>query len=748
LSITSKDKLSATIGGFRNPRFVPYGDNGATVPGFPNTDQTNNYFANIAYTRTFSPALLNEFRVTVQRHNVSFGTPAVKLPTSSQLGYGIASDLPNGPPLMSFDNGLGFGLSPQGPAFEIGTTYAYTDALTWVRGRNTWKFGGGLSAYQNNTLYDFYGNGNFFFLGPYSEGGIGTGNSLADFLVGIPNNFFEGPNARNNIRSKAVYGFAQDEWRASKNFTVTLGVRYEYSSPKLDTQGRTFSIVPGLQSTKFPNAPLGLVFPGDPGAPRGVNFPDKDNFGPRFGFAWDPWGNGKTSIRGGIGIFYDVLKGEDNLQFNGAPPFYSEPFASYVPLGPYTTTGATYYSQPWTSAGFPGNPFPSTPPTATSAFNLATGNSLPFGGGGIYFVNPHLHTPYTYQYNLSVQHELVKNLTAEVNYVGSSSKGLTSLEDVNPFILSTVNGPNPTRVLNVNQSAAFTGFCGPLGGPTDCPFSSSLEFNNISFATFNSLEASLTKQLGESRFLGTTYFTLGYTYGHSIDNTSGFRNRTSQVPYYYPFTFRGSSDFDLTNRVTFSGGWDLPFDRAWASGPKRLLKGWSLYPILSWRTGFPLSINAGESADPTLPGSSGAGDGYVANAVFAPGFNRISILNPKTNGNEYFNPAEFFCTVSPGVTAPCQPTLSQNNGYGLPRNFFRGPGRTNLDLALAKATDITERFKAEFRVEAFNVFNHTEFDNPVTNVNSAIFGQITDTDIGIGGAHTERILQLALRVSF
>ena len=761
--LTQKDKLSVTIGGFRNPQFVPFGDNGANVIGFPNTDRTNNYFANIAYTRTFSTNLLNEFRVTAQRHNVGFGQPAVNLPTSSQLGYGIASDFPNGPPLMQFDNGLSLGLSPQGPAFEVGTTYAFADTLTWVKNRNTWKFGGGFSEYQNNTVYDFYGDGNFFFLGPYSEGGIGTGNSLADFLVGIPNNFFEGPNAHNNIRSKAVYGFLQDEWRATNKFTLTLGIRYEYSTPKLDTQGRTFSIVPGDQSTRFPNAPLGLVFPGDKGAPSGVNLPDKDNFAPRIGFAWDPRGNGKTSIRGGVGLFYDVLKGEDNLQFNGAPPFYSEPFAVYpcpaanvdpttflctngVPT--YPSGAFQFYAQPWTTAGFTGNPFPSTPPTASSAFNIATGNSLPFGGGGIYFVNPHLHTPYTYQYNFSVQREVSHNLTAELNYVGSSSKGLTSLEDINPFILSTVSGANPTRLLNANQNASLTGFCVPLGGPTDCPISSALEFSNVSFANFNSLEASLTKQLGDSHFFGTTYFTLAYTYGHSIDNSSGFRNRTSQVPYYNPSQFRGSSDFDLTNRITFSGGWDLPFDKAWSSGPKRLTKTWSLYPILSWRTGFPLSINGEESSNPTLPGSSGAGDGYIANAVFAPGFNNISILNPKTatsctnpntgaveTGNLYFNCAAF---VPPTV------------GYGLRRNFFRGPGRTNLDLALAKTTAITERLNAEFRLEAFNIFNHPEFANPDTNIDDLTFGQITTTDFGAGQrlVHTERILQLALRLTF
>jgi hypothetical protein len=758
-AITSKDKLSFTVGGYRSPQIQPFGrDNyqySAVVAGFASANQINNYFSNLTYTRTFSSSLLNEFRITAQRHNTLGDQPTAKLPSASALGFGIVSDLETGPPLMEFDNGLAFGADQAGPAHEAGTTYAYADALTWVKGANTWKFGGGFSAFQNNTLYDFFGDGNYTFIGPYSQGGIGSGNSLADFLLGIPNNFFQGPNARSNIRSKASYGFAQDEWHARKSLTLTLGLRYEYSTPKLDTQGRSFSIVPGDQSTRFPNAPLGLVFPGDAGAPKGVNFPDKTNFAPRVGFAWDPWNNGKTSFRGGIGIFYDVLKGEDNLQFNGAPPFYAEQFAGYSCLqtlqsdgvtcgpGPGYSTAPTYYSQPWTSGGFPGNPFPSTPPTANTAF--AGGQGLPFGGGGIYFVDPHLRTPYTYQYNLSLQHELTGTMTAEVNYVGSSSKGLTALQDVNPMVRGTTN-----RVLNVNQSPAFNDLCANVlfSDTSDCPLSNALEFRNIVFANYNSLEASLTKRVGDSR-IGTTYFTLGYTYGHSIDNASGFRNRDSQVPAYVPEVFRSSSDFDIRHRITFSGGWDLPFDRMWATGPKRLVQGWSLYPIFTWRTGFPLSINTGISLDPTIPGPSGAGDANLVNAVFASGFNNISLMNAKNQtvfngaaGNYYFNPDAFLC----GPNAPCVPA----SGYGSPRNFFRGPGRTNLDLALAKTTAITERINAEFRIEAFNIFNHAELANPDTNPNSNTFGAITSTDFGTGlnALHTERILQLALRITF
>jgi hypothetical protein len=735
-AMTERDKLAVTLGGFRESILDPFSTNTnlsfATVPGFPETSTNHNYFANFTYTRTFSPTFLNEFRFTTQRNNSLSNSPvasaAAALPSDTQLNIAITPDKPTGPPNILFDNGFALGFSEQGPTTLVNNTFAYTDTATWVRGHNTWKFGGGFSAYQNNTVFDFVGNGEFDFNG---VDGIGTGNTFADFLVGIPGSYFQNANAASNIRSKAVNVFLQDEWKVRHNLTLSLGLRYEYSSPKLDTEGRSFSVIPGLQSTVFPNAPLGMVFPGDAGAPRGVNFPNKNNWGPRFGFAWDPWGNGKTSIRGGAGIFYDVLKGEDNLQFNGQPPFFGAAGLFFNPLPGNPSSDVPYFSDPFGSLSTT-NPFPSTPPPSNIDF-VASGFLPINSSAAVFLVNPHLHTPYAYQYNLSIQHELAKTLVAEVNYVGNSSKGLTALKDVNPFVLGT-----GSRVLNAatQPNPEIASFCaGDLG---ECPYAALPEFQNVGFANYNSLEASLTKQVGDSRF-GTTYFTFAYTYGKSIDTSSGFQNRNSQVPFFNIQQFRAPSDSDITHRITFSGGWDLPFDRAWSSGPKRLTKGWSLYPIFSWRTGFPLDIPArfADRFDPTVPGPSGAGDPGLANAVFVPGVTKIQFLNPKASdpnnpGNFYFNPGDF--SNDPTLYTAATP-------YGLPRNFFRGPGRTNLDLALAKTTPITEHVSAEFRLEAFNIFNHTEFANPDTNINSGTFGQETTT-------FDPRILQVAVRLMF
>ncbi len=761
LNLNSKDRLTFTVGVNRTPSTNPFPF--ANVPGFPSSTVANYYFGNIGYTRVFSPTLLNEFHFVAHRSNFLSDTPGNHLPTGPQLGIGITPDLATGPTNIYFDNGFQIGPSENGPTRYVENTFSWSDGLTWTRGKHNWKFGAGFSPYQENLSYAFIVNGEFDF---YTGTGTGTGNDYADFLLGVPDYYLQSALAPSNIRTKSTYVFGQDEWHARKNLVLTLGLRYEYNTPKSDTQGRSFSVIPGLQSQRFVNAPPGLVFPGDPGAPTGTNFPDKKNFAPRVGFAWDPSGSGKTSVRGGFGVFYDILKGEDNLQFNGQAPFVSDAGFYFNNVGPGQTGPVGYLSDPFGSAGVT-NPFPSRPPAPSVDFTpfLPINNT-----GAVYLVDPHLRTPYVYQYNLSLQRNLFADTILEANYVGSSSHGLTSLKDINPTILGST-------------SRTLDGTCPVQYQSTGC-FGQLPEFQNTSNANYNAFEASLQRQPKESR-LGTIYYTFAYTYAHNLDNASGFRQRNSVVPAYDSNFFYASSDSDVRNRISLSGGWDLPFDRAWSSGPKRLTKGWSLYPILTWRSGFPFDISARlpNGSDPANYGTSGAGDPYITNAaVVAPiqmfdprhvrTINEITygtditgticqITTTPVTGNFLFNPNSFSNVPLEnnsyyGNANPCFPELDPVNNpgdrtYGLHRNSLRGPHQTNIDIALAKTTAITERFKLEFRAEFFNVLNHPEFAQPTildgaANLDSPTFGEITTTGTFRGA--TPRIGQLALRMTF
>ncbi len=720
-SVTPKDKITLTLGMSSTNILDPFSE--ANVVGYKNTTNTDHYFFNLAYTNTISPSVLNELRFTTQRVKLASAVPAQTQPTAKVLGINITPDDPTGPPMLSFAKGLTTGFSSLGPTKIANNTFALTDTISIVKQKHVAKFGVGYSAYQNNTLYDFFVDGMFLFSGKIRNGGIGTGNDFADFLLGLPDFYFQAPQASSNIRSKAGYFFAQDEWHITKNFTLTYGLRYEYNQPKFDTQGRSFSLSLGQKSTVFPNAPTGLLFPGDKNAPDGANFSDKNDFAPRVGFAWDPFGKGTTSIRGGVGVFYDILKGEDNIEFNGQIPFYSTASLSFNPLASNPTREVNYLSNPFVAAGVP-NPFPSKPIDRNVDFAKAGFQTV--GGSGVYFVDPHLRTPYIYQFNLGIEHQLTKDISVEVDYVGSSSHKLTSLVDVNPYILGT-----DTRVFNTQAGIGATNY------------SYLYEFRNISDANYHSLEISLQKQFSENKKIGNTFFNLSYTLGHSIDNASGFQRRNSVVPAYDSGLFRASSDGEIRQRLTLSGAWELPLMNLWANGPKRLLKGWTIYPIVSYRTGFPLDIFAGLSQEDDAPGPSGAGDAAVVRAnLMASAITKINPHNVTSVngvlGNYYFNP-NLFSTA--GLFADSfDPTFRT---YGtLPRNAFRGPGRMNIDVSLVKSIPIIEqKLRAEIRADFFNVLNHTEFNSPDININSDTFGQVLATA-------NPRTIQFAVRLAF
>jgi len=747
---TTTDHITVLLGRNRNPYNASLGGGftgGANV-GFPSTNILTSGLITVSYTKTITPNLLNEARASVNRFAQILNSPAATLPHPNALGIGINSDQPNGPSVISLTGGPDLGFNGN-EGQKADNTYSYADTLTWIKGKHTFRGGVSFAAAQENSHYEFYINGQFNFYGPYT--GIASGNALADFEFGLPDEYFQYPSAFDNLRQKQFATFFQDEWKVTPHLLLTLGMRYEYSTPQKDTLGRSFDLIPGEQSQRFVSAPVGAVFPGDPGAPSGLYFPDKTNFSPRLGFAWDPFGKAKTSIRGGFGMFYSVLNGWDMDENNGVAPYYAGVdfgMNGYGPLPSITGPPPGYLENPYASNGL-ADPFPSHLTLSSKDPNLFNNlGALPFGSSQ-WMANPHLKTPYVYQYNLSVQQQLAKDLVLEVGYAGSDSHRLLTLEDGNPMILGT-----NVRILN---AVLYPYYNNPNVGLTDNGFSALVNYmTNDGGASYNGLLTSLNKRFGDWRGIGSTFFTVAYTYSHNIDNSTGnVNNPSGGVPYYDHNALRGNSQLDQRQRFTISGGWELPFAKAWSSGPKALTGGWTLYPLFSWYTGEPFDISArlpGNTPVNNIPGPSGAGDTVLVRAEqVTPTVQRYSVGSTQTiNGTSglfYFNPNDF-TVPSEWRSASYIPTLAERT-YGMPRDSIPGIGLINLDLAIVKRTAFFhEKLNTELRVESFNTLNHPEFATPTlgtggASITSSLFGQITQTV-----TQTGRVGQIALRLTF
>ena len=326
----------------------------------------------------------------------------------------------------------------------------------------------------------------------------------------------------------------------------------------------------------------------------------------------------------------------------------------------------------------------------------------------------------------------MRDTTLEVSYIGSDSHKLTGLVDANPFIL----GPK-TRLFNAQPGIASTS-----------SFSYLDLFGNVGSANYNSMAVGISKRYSDTRFLGNIAYQLSYTYGHSIDNESGFRSRDARVPAYDWNRFRASSDFDLTHYAAISGTWELPFAKAWEHGPKQITRGWALYPIITYRSGQPLDVYAGLSPSRTAVGPSGVGDSSLVRANL---IGNMTFYNPQTQtvaggrtGNYYFDPSSFERTslnaLQSSGAAATNPAVRTYGTLG--RNAFRGPDRANFDIAVTKNIYVyKESARFEIRADCFNCLNHTEWGNPNTSITSGVFGQISTTA-------DPRIIQLAARFIF
>ncbi len=713
----------------------PTGQGGASVPGFNALTLGRAQLVNLGDTKTFGPSTVNELRLSYMRDSNNVGQPAggVGPSLASQgfvTGVGTPGIVPLAPSIEGIENVI-FNSFVMGTPItnlkQANNTYAANDNVSKVWGSHTFKAGLEFSYEQVNVNPNPTFNGSFLF------SGTETGNDYADFLIGVATNYNQADSQSYYIRHRYYGGFAQDSWRATSNLTLNYGVRWdrmEYWSEKYN-QIPTF--IPGEQSVVYPNAPVGLVYVGDKGVPNTL-VPSSNRFSPRIGLAYSPgWKNGflskltggpeKTSIRAGYGIYYSVIEGNTMAIDEPQPPYGLS----------YTSPGPPLFATPFMTAAngsFTGNPFPLTfPPLNASAShpnpNVNFSAFEPIAG---MTAPPPWNTyPYNENYFLSIERQLGGNTVLSVSYVGSQAHHLLLVYSANPG--------NPALCLQLNREGA-TPTCGPFGEDTTYvlpsgqtvqgtrvglgpAFSNDDYDSTVGNSNYNALEVTLRHTAKNLTFL------IGYTYSKSIDQASSISDPGN--PYDLSAT-RALSSFDLPQNFVASYQYKLPIEH-FVRHVKGLTSGWEVSGITRVSSGFPVTLES--DGDNSLMGS--IPNGVNNHSLDLPDYNGepLNLNGNPRNGLPYFNISAF------SVNALGTP------GNASRRSFF-GPGELNFDIALLKSFQFTESKILQFRIEAFNAFNHTNFFGPAAvngNIDSTLFGQVVN-------AAPPRLMQAALKFMF
>ena len=602
--------------------------------------------------------------------------------TNDSVGLAVENRNPAavGLPFIGVSGFFNLGDAQQPFAKRINKVVQFTDEFTFLTGRHSWKAGVDIRREQIQISFINRPNGDFTFTNTY------TGNAAADFLLGMPAQFRQGAgDPVMNGTSLQYAAFVQDEFRLSPRLTLNLGLRYELARPFYEKDDKLNTFRPGVQSIRFPAAPAGLVYPGDPGISRGTYEADTNNFAPRVGVVWDPTGSGKTSVRAAWGMFYDLVPGQGDFFQAGtlAPPF-----------------------QPLTEVNFPTNA--TEPRFRDPLAGLATGPAgfppgLIFIGWGSEFT-----TPVAHHYNLTVQRQIGDNIGVEVGYVGSRGYNMPMFLEVNPTTPNLV-----TRTRGARRYPAYS-----LVRPT---FSEARSW-------YDSLQASA--RMRPTRGLN---FLASYTWGHALDHISGLNiGNADQLRPVLPVTIgddstieaalareKGDALFDARHRFVLSFGWELPKLENRGSLARNVLGGWQLNGIFQKQTGFPLTVyDTVDVALMALPNRP--------NRVCDPNANA-----PNTT-EQWFDTS---CLQRLTVAA----NAGQMGDAG--RNIVRGPGFVRTDLSLFKNIAIVRDHNLQLRIEGFNVFNQARFGQPGGIIGSPLFGVITAAEEG-------RIVQLGVRYSF
>ncbi|MFY9907372.1 MAG: TonB-dependent receptor [Terriglobales bacterium] len=729
----------------------------------------------VGYNRLYQPTLPGDLN-----------TPA----TSYGLDTGVSGPYTGGLPRIGFGGYFTTLGAFKWPKFQGPDSITQIiDHVSYTAGKHAIKFGG--EVHYNNVRNAAYGNarGSINFLGgvlspgPPPSGVPLPSTPLEDFFAGLPfKSTLEVGNPTLQLHNWAYGAFIQDDWRATKNLTLNLGVRYEYSTVLQEAHNLLGNFDPnfGLVQVKTGTHPISSLYQ-----------PDHTNFAPRFGFAWDTNGKGNTVIRGGGGLVYETVNWQSFIAFNNAFGPGSVPTGGLYSGGPIDPGGTIQTGNVLTKNFLNENPF-STAVTwdNTPVFNT-TLDCTPPNPCPVMTVDRNLTTPYVWNWTLSVQHAFNPNLTLELAYVGNHGENLVGIRDINqpPVGSGWGTGPGGELTLCLQSAPLYNNcFANANGGETtnepfvnQFPYLSNIfQMGNVYRSNYNGLQVTLN-----SRNYHGLSMVAGYTYSHSLDDVSanwdfGYGSGLPQNAH-NPGADYANSDFDVRQRFTLSVTYAIPGKKGYGQS----LEGWELNSIVTlqspqyWGAMDEGTDAAGIGALPVSPPANSpirwdffgnpndfksGPNGTPKYTVGSPGglpsacTNKALAVDGGTPGAATAAVNLFGCYAQ-GNSVMIPPALGTFGTMG--RNIFPDSGFRNLDFSVAKNWHFSERFRAQFRAEFFNIFNHPNFANPYGGQNGFGFNDPSAPGFGCGcatpdiaaanpavGSGGPRSVQLGLKLSF
>ena len=665
-----------------------------TIPTNLLTQSPNVYWksqnAAVGATYLLRPNLVGTGTLTFNRVTILYTGPP-NLPSLSQLGVNI----PNLATLGSKTN-LDFSIDGYFSSFWNGIyriprqSFDFNTNWTYIHGPHTIEFGGEFIRQYDTLAQDCFSDGYFTF------GSQISGDNLVDFMLGKPDYFSQLPVEYNSLRRSVPALFANDTWKATRRLTLSLGVRWNAWVPWRDVAYNQVTVFDqtaanaGIHSTRYPNLPPGEFVGGDPGIPAGGIHSNYHLFDPRIGLAFDVFGDGKTSIRAGFGIYHDEPIAEGLNNEAAAPPFM---VAVNIPFPPS-------FDNPYAGRVVP-FPAPQPPPSSQifpEPFYLTA-------------YNPKVTDPTIQQWNFTIERQITSSLMARASYEGSEGYHLFGAVEGNPAVYI----PGQSTFENVQQRRIMGQY-----------FTHITLANSIGTSSFNGVALTLEKRMSHGlSFLG------GFRWAKSLDEIS--QSDYSENNYTDPYNIklnRGPSDFNVRKQFIFSYVWELPTPQKLGFVGRYVLGGWRSNGILTLRSGFPFTVYSGLGYS-----YSGSSSREFADLTGNP--------NLPSNRSTGAKVAEWFNTSAFTYNAPG--TFGDS-----PRNFLEGPGFADFDLSMIKSFPIkkghfAESQRVDFRAEFFNLFNRPNFQNPEGGfaqvADGPVFGQIL-------GALDPRIIQFGLKYIF